>query len=107
LLQLPNFNKKFIVECDASGSGFGAVLHQGDGPVAFFNRAVANHHAKLLAYERELIGLVKAVRHWHPYVWGRSFLVRTDHFSLKFIVDQWLTTIPQHTWVSKLFGYDF
>jgi hypothetical protein len=107
LLQLPDFEKKFIIECDASGSGFGAVLHQGDGPVAFFSRAVAEHHTKLPAYERELIGLVKAVRHWRPYVWGRFFLVRTDHFSLKFILDQRLTTIPQHTWVTKLFGYDF
>jgi hypothetical protein len=59
------------------------------------------------AYERELIGLVKAVHHWRPYVWGRSFIVRSNHFSLKFILDQRLTTIPQHTWVSKLFGYDF
>jgi hypothetical protein len=68
---------------------------------------VAPHHAKLPAYERELIELVKVVRHWRPYLWGRSFLIRTDHFALKYILDQRLTTIPQHTWVSKLFGYDF
>lgn len=106
LLQLPNFNKRFIVDCDTSGSGFGAVLHQGDGAVAFFRRPVAAHHAKLPAYECELIGLVKAVKHWRPYLWGRAFTVRTDHFSLKYILDQRLSTIPQHTWVSKLFGYD-
>jgi len=106
LLQLPDFNKRFIVDCDASSAGFGAVLHQGDGAVAFFSRAVAPHHAKLLAYERELIGLIKAVRHWRPYLWGRAFTMRTDHWSLKFILDQRLTTIPQHTWVTKLFGYD-
>jgi hypothetical protein len=58
---LPDFENNFIIECDASESGFGAVLHQGNGPIAFFSRAVAPHHAKLLAYERELIGLVKAV----------------------------------------------
>jgi len=33
--------------------------------------------------------------------------VRTDHFALKYLLDQRLSTIPQHTWVSKLFGYDF
>jgi len=60
---LPDFTRAFIVDCDASDSGFGAVLHQGGGPIAFFSRTVAPHHAKLAAYERELIGLVKAVRH--------------------------------------------
>jgi hypothetical protein len=35
------------------------------------------------------------------------FLVRTDHYALKFLLDQRLSTIPQHTWVSKLFDYDF
>jgi hypothetical protein len=34
-------------------------------------------------------------------------VVRTDHRSLRFILDQRLTTIPQHQWVSKLLGFDF
>jgi hypothetical protein len=63
LLQMPDFSKQFVVDCDASGAGFGAVLHQGDGAIAFFSRVVALHHQKLLAYERELIELVKAVCH--------------------------------------------
>ncbi|KAG8083338.1 hypothetical protein GUJ93_ZPchr0015g6942 [Zizania palustris] len=88
LLQMPDFNSPFIVDCDASGSGFGAMLHQGDGAIAYFSRAVAPHHQKLSAYERELIGLVKAVHNWRPYLWGRAFLVKTDHYSLKFILDQ-------------------
>jgi hypothetical protein len=107
LLQLPDFDKSFIVECDASGSGFGIVLHQGDGPIALFSRVVAPHHAKLPTYETELIGWVKVVWHWRSYLWGHSFLIRTDHFALKYILDQRLTTIPHHTWMSKLFGYDF
>jgi hypothetical protein len=106
-LQLPDFDRPFIVNCDVSGSGFGAVLHQKDGPIAFYSRPVAPHHAKLAAYERELIGLVKVVRHWQPYLWARPFIVWTDHFALKFLLDQRLSTIWQHTWVSKLFGYDF
>ena len=51
--------------------------------------------------------MVQAVRHCRPYLWGRSFVVRTDHNALKFILDQRLSTIPQHQWVSKLFGFDF
>jgi len=33
--------------------------------------------------------------------------VRTDHYSLKFLLDQRLATIPQHHWVGKLLGFDF
>jgi hypothetical protein len=68
VLELPDFTRPFIVDCDASGSGIGAVLHQGDGPIAFFSRVMASHHLKLTAYKHELIGLVKVVRHWRPYL---------------------------------------
>jgi len=94
VLQLPDFDRQFTVDCDASGSGFGAVLHQGSGALAYFSRPFAARHLKLAAYERELIGLVQAVRHWRPYLWGRSFTVRTDHYALKFLLDQRLSTVP-------------
>jgi hypothetical protein len=70
LLQLPDIHKPFIVECGAFELRFGVVLHHDNGPIAFFSREVAAHHAKLPVYERELIGLVKAVQHWQPYLWG-------------------------------------
>jgi hypothetical protein len=107
VLHLPDFQQYFIVECDASGSGFGAVLHQGSGPIAFFSKPFAPRNLKVAAYERELIGLVQAVRHWRAYLWGTNFIVRTDHYALKYMLDQRLSTIPQTQWISKLFGYDF
>jgi hypothetical protein len=55
VLQLPDFTVAFLVDCDASGTGFGAVLHQGDGAIAFYSRPFAQRHLKLTAYERELI----------------------------------------------------
>jgi hypothetical protein len=33
--------------------------------------------------------------------------VKTDHYNLKYLLDQCLTIIPQHQWISKLIGYDF
>jgi hypothetical protein len=107
VLTLPDFSKPFVVECDASTHGFGAVLLQEKHPLAFFSRPIAPRHRSLAAYEQELIGLVHAVRHWRPYLWGRHFTVRTDHYSLKFLLDQRLATIPQHHWVGKLLGFDF
>jgi hypothetical protein len=96
-----------LTNYDASGLGFGAVLHQDSAPITFYSHPVVLQNAELAAYERELIGLVKAVRHWQPYLWARPFVVRTDHHALKFLLDQCLSTILRHTWVNKLFGYDF
>jgi hypothetical protein len=30
-----------------------------------------------------------------------------DQYSLKFLLDQHLSTVSQHQWISKLFGFDF
>jgi hypothetical protein len=96
VLQLPDFDKPFIVDCDASGSGFSDMLHQGVGPMTFFSRPITPHHAKLAAYERELISLVKVVWHWRPYLWTRPFIMWTDHFSRTYLLYQRLLTIPKH-----------
>ncbi|KAK1687079.1 hypothetical protein QYE76_047927 [Lolium multiflorum] len=60
VLQMPDFDMPFVVDCDASGIGFCVVLHQGEGPLALFSRPFTDRHHKLAAYERELIRLVQA-----------------------------------------------
>jgi hypothetical protein len=83
------------------------VLHQGNGSVVFFSKPIVPQHAKLTEYEQELIGLIQAVKHWSPYLWGTPYFSRTNHISLKFLLDQKLSRIPQHRWVSKLLRFDF
>jgi hypothetical protein len=63
LLQMSDFDKWFIINCNASGTGFVVMLHQRDGVIAYFGQRVAPHHQKLPAYEHELIDLVKVVHH--------------------------------------------
>jgi hypothetical protein len=38
---------------------------------------------------------------------GQAFIIKTDHFSLKFLLDQCLAMIPQHQWATKLITFDF
>jgi hypothetical protein len=58
VLQLPTFNTVFIVECDASRSGIGTILHQGINPIMFFSRPLAPCHSKLAMYKWGLISLM-------------------------------------------------
>jgi hypothetical protein len=41
---MPDFDMPFMVDCDASGIGFGAILHQGEGLLAFFSHPFAARH---------------------------------------------------------------
>ena len=56
---------------------------------------------------RELLAVVKAVKHFHVYLYGRKFLLRTDHAVLR-----WLLSFRQPEgqvarWIEALQQYDF
>ena len=107
MLALPNFTKSFIVECDASGLGIGAVLMQNQRPIAFHSQALKGKALALSTYEKELLALVVAVKKWRPYLLGRSFVIKTDHQSLKYLLEQKIGTPAQQKWITKLLGYAF
>ncbi|XP_068653855.1 uncharacterized mitochondrial protein AtMg00860-like [Aristolochia californica] len=53
VLQLLNFEERFIIECDASGGGHRYSLQQHGHPIEYFIHHLAPHQHKLAAYERE------------------------------------------------------
>ena len=107
VLVMPNFSEEFIVETDTLGIGIGAVLMQGGHPIAFISKALSLKHQALSVYEKELLAIVYAVTKWHHYLNGRHFSIKTDHQSLKHLLQQRINFPAQHAWLTKLMGYDY
>jgi hypothetical protein len=44
---------------------------------------------------------------WCPYVLEQHFQIKTNHQSLKYFLEQRISSPEQQKWVTKLFGYDY
>ena len=53
------------------------------------------------------MAIVKAVNKWRNYLLGRKFRIQTDHCSLKYILEQRITTMDQQRWMVKLMGFHY
>ncbi|XP_074297152.1 uncharacterized protein LOC141627838 [Silene latifolia] len=107
VLALPDFTRPFEVETDASDIGIGAVLAQQGHPIAFISKALASKHKALSTYEKELLAVILAVEKWRPYLVGQHFVIKTDHFSLKYLLGQKITNSFQSKCLPKLLGLDY
>lgn len=107
VLALPDYSIPFTVETDASALGVGAVLMQKGKPLAFLSKGLSGKHLHLSTYEKELLAIVLATKKWYTYLQGNHFIIKTDHQSLKYLLEQKLSTLLQQKWLAKLMGLDY
>jgi hypothetical protein len=106
-LTTPDFTKTFIVECDALGNGIGVVLMKEGRPMDFKSRPLKGKDLHKSIYEKEMMEILHALKKWCPYLIGRHFKVKKDHDSLKYFLEQRLSSEEQQKWVTNILGYDF
>jgi hypothetical protein len=75
LLQLPDFDKTFELECDASGIGIVGLLIQGGKLVAFFSEKLHGPTLNYSTYDKELYVLVRVLQTWQHYLWSKEFFI--------------------------------
>ena len=88
VLALPDFTQPFVLECDASGEGIGAVLMQGGHPIAFESRKLLLHERLYSIYDKEMLAIMHALAKYRQCLVGNKFRVRTDHISLRFFLEK-------------------
>ncbi|MES9884702.1 MAG: RNase H-like domain-containing protein [Sedimenticola sp.] len=111
ILAYPIESGDFILDTDASLTGLGAVLSQiQDGEekvIAYASRTLSKSQQRYCTTYRELLAVVTFVKLFRHYLWGRHFIVRSDHSSLKWLQNFKNTEGMIARWITVLSTYDF
>ena len=88
---MPDQARLFQIEADASKYASGAVLTQMDSngdrhPVAFLSKTFTETERNYEIYDRELLGIIRALEEWQHYIQGsgHTTVVHSDHQNLMF-----------------------
>ncbi|GFT92065.1 retrovirus-related Pol polyprotein from transposon 17.6 [Trichonephila clavipes] len=110
ILTYPEIGKQFILDKDASHESIGAILSQEiDGQenvIAYLSNCLSKPERNYCETRKELLAIVKAVEHFHPYLYGRRFLLRTDHASLTWLLNFKNSEGQIARWIQRLQEYD-
>ncbi|KAJ9536645.1 hypothetical protein OSB04_un000194 [Centaurea solstitialis] len=107
ILALPNFDKMFELECDASGVGIGAVLIQEGRPIAYFSEKLKGAQLNYSTYDKELYALVRSLQTWQHYLRPKEFVIHTDHESLKYLKGQGKLSRRHIKWVEFIESFPY
>lgn len=89
VLKFPNFEETFYVTTDASDVAIGGVLSQGelpnDRPIFFFSKTLTDCQRRYSTIQKELLAIVECIKAFRVYLYGRFFILITDHKPLCYL----------------------
>ena len=102
------------VEADASDFALGCILSQpssaGDvHPISFYSRKFTPAELNYLIYDKELMAIVAAFKHWRVYVEGAAHPVRvfTDHKNLEYFSTARTTSRRHARWATAKAAFNY
>ena len=105
------FPQSLYITMDESGYAIGGILSQGkieqDKPTAYSFCTLSDSERKFDTYVKEALAIVYSIQHFRPYLYGRSFILVTDHKPLVWFQNSKDTCSRVTRWRFKLAEYDF
>ena len=111
VLAFPKRDGKFILDTDASGDQIGCCLFQeqsdGSHPIGYWSRSLNPAERNYSTTEKECLAIVWAILQLRPYLEGEKFLIRTDHHSLRWVLNLADAQGRLARWRLRLLEFDF
>lgn len=115
ILAFPILDQEYTITTDASQTSVGAVLSQeheingikADLPICYMSRTLNQAERKYAVIEKELLGVVYALKQFRPYVYGRKCVIVTDHKPLVWLMKLKNPSSRLMRWKLELSEYEF
>ena len=111
ILSYPRTEGEFILDADACNDAAGAVLSQiQDGQervLAYYSKCFSKAELSYCVTRKELLAILSAIKNFHHYLYGVPFKVRSDHGSLRFLMNFKNPQGQMARWLEFLSTYDF
>ena len=86
--------KPVVIQTDASKQALGAALLQNDRVIAFASKSLSDTEKRYANIEREMLACIFAAERFHGYVYGKPFIIESDHKPLEIIALKNLSAAP-------------
>nr|GFA59616.1 retrovirus-related Pol polyprotein from transposon 17.6 [Tanacetum cinerariifolium] len=106
ILVLLEGNDDFVVYCDVSHQGLGAVLMQREKVIVYASRQLKPNEENYTTHDLELGAVVFAFKIWRHYLYGTKCTVFTNHKRLQHILDKKELNMRQRRWLELLADYN-
>jgi transposase InsO family protein len=111
ILRMPDFTQTFYLQTDASDLGVGGVLLQEfkgvKCPIAYFSKKFNQQELKYSVIEKECLAMIWSIQKFEIYLYGREFILETDHKALTFIDQAKTKNARIMRWALFLQNYKF
>ncbi|KAK4381994.1 Retrovirus-related Pol polyprotein from transposon.6 [Sesamum angolense] len=107
VLKLPQFNKPFEMQVDASDRALGGMLVQDKHHVAFESHKLKDAELRYNTHEKEMTAVIHCLKVWRHYLLGTKFTVVTDNVANTYFKTQQKLSPKQARWQEFLGEFNF